>query len=1097
MAVRTTKPKMQTKSSEQENGPSAIPAGAMKAGVHIARRYTHEGVHPFDEMEWMRRTSVITNPDGSVVFKMEDLEVPSSWSQLATDIVASKYFRKAGVPKAGAETSVRQLVKRVAHTIRYAGETLGGYFATAEDAEAFEAELTHLLVQQKGAFNSPVWFNCGLYHEYGIQGSGGNWYWNHKTNTFELTADAYSQPQCSACFIQAVQDDLMSIFNLVKSEARLFKYGSGTGTNFSRLRGKQEKLSGGGTSSGLMSFLEVLDRGAGATKSGGTTRRAAKMVILDMDHPEIIDFINWKLREEQKARALIAAGYPADFNGEAYRTVSGQNSNNSVRMTDEFMNAYLAGGKWNTKCRTTGEICETFEAKDIMTRICEAAWTCADPGVQFDSIINDWHTCAATDRIHASNPCSEYMFLDDSACNLASINLMKFLNTDGTFDVEGYRYACRVFVLAQEILVDFGSYPTQPIAKNSHDYRPLGLGFANLGTLLMVNGIPYDSDEGRAVASALSAIMTGHAYRVSAEISNTKGPFVGYAKNRESILRVIEKHRQAAYGINRDKCPSSLLGAAQEDWDEALAFGKRYGYRNAQVSVIAPTGTIGLLMDCDTTGVEPDFALVKFKKLAGGGYFKIVNQSVTEALKHLNYSDAEIHDIIEYVVGTATLKHVPWVNENALRSKGFMDEDLLKIENVLPSVFELAHAFSIGILGEEMLQRLEFKPQEYRSPDFNLLEALGFSSAEIEEANRVVCGVMTVEGAPLLKPEHLPVFDCANKCGKHGHRFIRPMAHVQMMAAVQPFISGAISKTVNLPKEATVDEIREIYVEGWRLGLKAIALYRDGCKASQPLNTSSSDGKKSEKSETEGEKQPEPQPVLRRRRLPKKRMGFTQEATVGGHKVYLRTGEYEDANLGEIFIDMHKEGAAFRSMMNCFAIAVSLGLQYGVPLKEFVDVFTFTRFEPQGAVDHPNIKIATSVIDYIFRVLGMEYLGQMDFVHKKPVDSEPVSSHKPCCKAHAKAHSQHMHEVPEVSRHQTVTGPTVPKEEVPAPEASLASVTAEGYEVGKGNVISGVLSGHLSTMMGDAPMCNLCGHLTVRNGACYKCLNCGNSIGCS
>lgn len=1096
MKVKTQKTKTQNLESPALHSSSSQPVAESqisKRGLRMSRRFTRPGVHPYDELEWVRRTSVITNPDGSVVFKMEDAEVPASWSQLATDIVVSKYFRKAGVPNTGSETSVRQVVKRLAHSIRVAGEEFGGYFATKEDAEAFEAELTHLLVNQKVAFNSPVWFNCGLHHEYGIKGSGGNWYWNPETNQIEPTPDSYSHPQCSACFIQSVGDDLMSIFELVRSEARLFKFGSGTGTNFSTLRGKQEKLSGGGTSSGLMSFLEVLDRGAGATKSGGTTRRAAKMVVLDMDHPEIVDYIDWKLKEEKKVRALIAAGYPSDFNGEAYRTVSGQNSNNSVRITDEFMNAYLSGGQWQTKFRTTGQVSETFPAKDLLDRICNAAWACADPGVQFDTTINDWHTCASTDRIYASNPCSEYMFLNDTACNLASINLMKFLNADGTFDVEGYRHACRIFIVAQEILVDFASYPTEKIGRNSHDYRPLGLGYANLGTLLMVSGIPYDSEQAFSIGAALTAIMTGHAYLVSAEIAHSKGPFPGYLKNVDSMIRVISKHRDAAYKISSVTCPSYLLKAAKQDWDEALALGKRYGYRNAQATVIAPTGTIGLLMDCDTTGIEPDFALVKFKKLAGGGYFKIVNQSVPAALRKLQYSESEIKEMIEYVLGTASLRNTPWINENALRSKGFTDEDITRIEEKLPSQFELSHAFAPWVLGDEAMARLGFKKEDYKSPKFNLLEILGFSQAEIEEANRIICGSMTVEGAPHLKQEHLPIFDCANKCGKTGERYIQPMAHVRMMAAVQPFISGAISKTVNLPKEATVDEIRDIYVQGWKMGLKAVALYRDGCKASQPLNTTSSD----EKTETKEKQKPE-QPVLKRRRLPKKRSGFTQEAAVGGHKVYVRTGEYEDGGLGEIFIDMHKEGAAFRSMMNCFAIAVSLGLQYGVPLKEFVDVFTFTRFEPQGAVEHPNIKFATSVVDYIFRVLGMEYLGMTDFVHKKPIDSEPLThTSKPIAKVKIMERN--------IAPTQETNGNTVStlKNQSPASgsivKTAFAQATAsnmvELVEVEVGG--AAVLSTHLSTMMGDAPMCNQCGHLTVRSGACYKCLNCGNSIGCS
>ncbi len=1075
-------------------------------GLRIARKFTQEGIHPFDQVEWSRRSSVIANPDGSVVFKMEDVEVPKSWSQLATDIVVSKYFRKAGV-KGGCETSVRQVVKRIARTIRVAGEKLSGYFATAQDAEAFEMELTHLLVNQKAVFNSPVWFNCGLHHEYGIKGSGGNWYWNPETGKIEQTDDSYSHPQCSACFIQSVSDDLMSIFELVKSEARLFKFGSGTGTNFSKLRGRQEKLSGGGTSSGLMSFLEVLDRGAGATKSGGTTRRAAKMVCLDMDHPEIADFINWKVKEERKAKALIASGYPSDFNGEAYRTVSGQNSNNSIRVTDEFMNAVLNGGKWSTRMRTTGETCETFEAKDLFDQICRAAWECADPGLQLDTTINDWHTCSNTDRIHASNPCSEYMFLDDTACNLASINLMKFLNADGTFDVEAYRHTCRIFILAQEILVDFASYPTKLIAQNSHDYRPLGLGYANLGTLLMVNGIPYDSPEGVAMCGALTAIMHGHAYRVSAEIAQSKGAFPGYAKNREPMLRVMEKHRAAVYKINSEKCPPYLLKAAEEDWNDAVLFGKRYGYRNAQVTVIAPTGTIGLLMDCDTTGIEPDFSLIKFKKLAGGGYFKIVNQSVPLALKRLGYSEIEVQEIVEYVVGSCSLKQSPWINESALAVKGFTSDDLLKIEAALPSVFDIGQAFANWVVGEDTLKRLGFKTEQYQVKGFNLLESLGFSKAEIEEASRYVCGTMTIEGAPYLKPEHLPVFDCANRCGKSGKRFIQPLAHIRMMAAAQPFLSGAISKTVNIPNEAAVQDIRGIYIEGWKLGLKAIALYRDGCKASQPLSSSSDDSSKGS-GKSESKAKPAEQPVSfipTRRRLPKKRAGFTQEAKIAGHKLYLRTGEYEDGALGEIFVDMHKEGAAYRSLMNCFAIAVSLGLQYGVPLKEFVDVFTFTRFEPQGPVDHPNIKYATSMIDYVFRVLGMEYLGRTDFIHK-PIDGEVVTPQQK--EMRAKVNKAFVSELSLNGNPPAEKAVRETREPLPAEtESTFASHANVADAISSTHFDSGeelveaktavALNEYLASMMGDAPICNGCGHVTVRNGSCYKCLNCGNSIGCS
>ncbi|MCM8775270.1 MAG: vitamin B12-dependent ribonucleotide reductase, partial [Candidatus Omnitrophica bacterium] len=809
-------------------------------GISIKRRFTKSGVNPLDEIQYVHRTSVITNPDGFAVFKMDDVEVPESWSQLATDIIVSKYFRKAGIPGIGHENSVRQVVYRIAHSLRLAGERLGGYFKTSEEAQAFEDELSYLLVTQRGAFNSPVWFNVGL-NLYGIKGSGGNWYWDPETDTIMQTTDAYSHPQCSACFIQSVQDDLMSIFDLIKSEARLFKYGSGTGTNFSKLRGKQEKLSGGGTSSGLMSFLEVFDRGAGATKSGGTTRRAAKMVCMDMDHPEIVDFINWKVREEKKVKALIASGYSADFNGEAYKTVSGQNSNNSVRITDEFMQAYLSDGVWQTRFRTTGEIYETFKARDLMRQIAYAAWACADPGIQFDTTINDWHTCANTNRIFASNPCSEYMFLDDSACNLSSINLMKFLDADGHFDIEAFRHAIRIFTMAMEIIVDFSSYPTAVIAKNSHEFRALGLGYANLGTLLMVNGISYDSPEARSICSAITAILTGHAYRTSAEIAASKGAFLGFAQNRGSMLRVIQKHRDCAFKISQENCPSYLLEAAHEDWDTALEMGKQYGYRNAQVSVIAPTGTIGLLMDCDTTGIEPDFALVKFKKLAGGGYFKIINQSVPFALSKLGYSHEEIHDIIEYIKGTSRFDSTPWINRETLLGKGLTDGEIAKAEAVLPTVLDLSFAFTRWVLGEETLQRLGFKAEDYNKPNFNLLEELGFSKAEIEEAHNVICGMMTIEGAPHIRTEHLPVFDCANRCGKYGKRFLEPMAHIRMMAAAQPFISGAISKTVNLPTEITVEEIEKIYVESWKLGLKAVALYRDGCKLSQPLSTKTDD----------------------------------------------------------------------------------------------------------------------------------------------------------------------------------------------------------------------------------------------------------------
>jgi ribonucleoside-diphosphate reductase alpha chain len=1141
------------------------------AGVTIARHFTQPGKNPLDEVVYERRSSAITNPDGSIVFKMDGAEIPRDWSQLATDIVISKYFRKAGLfgDKDRGETSVRQVVYRIAHTIRAAGDEFTGYFATRADADAFEAELSYLLVNQVGAFNSPVWFNCGLWHEYEISGGGGNWAWNMDAEKTEArggtrdrrsgtdanavnspagvyeTRGAYERPQCSACFIQAVNDDLMSIYELVKSEARLFKYGSGTGSNFSPIRGKQEKLSGGGTSSGLMSFLEVFDRAAGATKSGGTTRRAAKMVCLDMDHPEIADFINWKVREESKAHALIRGGYSSDFNGEAYHTISGQNSNNSVRVTDDFMRAVLSGGTWQTVARTTGQVCSTYDAKDLWHQLAQAAWGCADPGVQYDSTINRWHTCPNTAPIRASNPCSEYMFLDDSACNLASINLTKLLRQgeDGaqTFDVEGYRHACKVFLLAQEILVDLSSYPTAPIARNSHDYRPLGLGYANLGSMLMQLGIPYDSNQGRSVAGCLTAIMCGHAYKTSAEVAASKGAFAGFAKNRDPMLRVMNMHRDASYAIDRDAsrlpdehgtAPAVLYRAACQDWDEAVALGTRHGYRNAQSTVLAPTGTIGLLMDCDTTGIEPDFALVKFKKLAGGGYFKIVNQSVPPALRRLGYSEHETQEIVAYISGTNTLLAAPEINRRTLREKGLIDADLAKIEAALPSVFDLSSALATWILGEETYARLgATKTVRANATNagraFSLLEHLGFTRAQIDAASDVIVGRMTIEGAPHLRDEHYAVFDCANRCGKTGKRFLAPMSHIQMMAAAQPFLSGAISKTVNLPNDATVEEVAKVYEAGWKLGLKAVALYRDGCKASQPLSSGGSDA--SEGKATESKKatplaadaaltpipktqapQDQTQLTLQisdgqrphglRFRLPKKRSGFTQEARVGGHKIFLRTGEYEDHTLGEIFIDMHKEGAAFRSLMNCFAMSVSIGLQYGVPLETYVEQFTFTRFEPQGLVEgHPYVKFGTSIVDYLFRVLGVEYLHRYDLAHVKPeepaFESGPSSTTGAGSGALVPGSDRLAYTKEAVARSAIMSegleGRVVNHSEAPGP-VSTPLVADHAARAG-----ANALDAHLDAMMGDAPVCDVCGHITVRNGACYKCLNCGNSMGCS
>ncbi len=1112
-----------------------------RRGLHIPRFYTKPGQDPYETVRWTRRTSRITNPDGTVVFEMTDAEVPEHWSQVATDIVVSKYFRKAGVPQydeegqpildeqgkpvLGPERSVRQVVRRLVGCWRDWGERYG-YFATSEDAQAFEDELAYMLLHQIGAPNSPQWFNTGLYWAYRIAGPPqGHWYVDPESGELQQSPDAYSHPSAHACFIQSVEDDLVNpggIFDLVLREARVFKYGAGSGTNFSKIRGEGEPLSGGGTSSGLMSFLKVFDRAAGAIKSGGTTRRAAKMVVVDIDHPDIEKFIRWKAEEEKKVAALVAAGYSADFNGEAYATVSGQNSNNSVRVPDEFLRAVLEDREWHLRWRTDGRIAKTIRARELWNMIAEAAWQCADPGIQYDTTINDWHTCPASGRINASNPCSEYMFLDDTACNLASLNLMKFYDPKtGEFDIAAFRHAIRLWTIVLEITVLMAQYPSREIAWNSYRFRTLGLGYANLGSLLMTMGLPYDSDEARAVAAAITAIMTGEAYATSAEMAEVLGPFPAFPENREHMLRVIRNHRRAAYathpeeyeglhitpqGLDPTHCPPALVAAAREAWDRALELGERYGYRNAQVTLLAPTGTIGLLMDCDTTGIEPDFALVKFKKLAGGGYFKIVNRSVAPALERLGYSPEQIEDILRYVLGTLTLDGAPHINRETLRARGLTDEELARIEAALPGVFELRHAFNTFVLGEAALRRLGFTPEQWSQPGFNLLSALGFTPQHIEEANDVICGRQTVEGAPHLKPEHLPVFDCANKCGKHGSRFIHYMGHIRMMAAVQPFLSGAISKTINMPHDVTVEDVAKAYFEGWRLGLKALAIYRDGSKLSQPLSTRSS-GEKDEKHKaasaeartaTEPEKQVHVVVVERPRRrpLPAKRRGFTYEGRVGGQKVYLRTGEYEDGTLGEIFVDVAKEGASFRSLMNCFAIAVSKGLQYGVPLEEFVDTFTFQRFEPQGIVEgHPNIKMATSIIDYIFRVLGYEYLGRTDFVQVPPSD-QPVQVR------------QTGTETPQ--EHTSAAGPSSKSEETSNPssvprtringQAELAPELVAVTLAGNGAIHRlqrDALDEQLAQLMGDAPFCDVCGHLTVRNGSCYKCLNCGNSLGCS
>src|SRR4051812_12028101 len=1012
-----------------------------KKGLRFERRFTKEGVSPFELFQYDYRTSIIRNPTGEVVFEMNNVEVPKQWSQIATDILAQKYFRKAGVPQPdgslGRETSAKQVAHRLANCWRVWGERYG-YFASEKDAQVFYDELVYSILNQMCVPNSPQWFNTGLYESYGIKGKPqGHYYVDPIDGELKKSTSAYERPQPHACFILSVTDDLVNdggIMDLWVREARIFKYGSGVGTNFSNLRGEGEKLSGGGTSSGLMSFLKIGDRAAGAIKSGGTTRRAAKMVCLDLDHPEIMSFINWKVEEEKKVGALINAGYASDYEGEAYRTVSGQNSNNSVRIPNSFFEKLEKGEDWELTARSDGRVMKKVSSRELWNQISYAAWRCADPGTQYNTTINEWHTCPEGGEIRASNPCSEYMFLDNTACNLASANLMKFYDFEtGTLDVEGFEYTCRLWTTVLEVSVLMAQFPSKEVAQLSYEYRTLGLGYANLGTLLMVSGIPYDSEKARAIAGSITAIMTGIAYKTSAEMAEVLGAFPRYEENKEHMLRVMRNHRLAAYdadsyeklsvkpqGLKAQYCPDYMLSAACKAWDEAVEMGEKYGYRNAQTTVIAPTGTIGLVMDCDTTGVEPDFALVKFKKLSGGGYFKIINQSVPQALKNLGYTAKEADAIIKYAVGSASFEGAPFINAQSLSEKGFIAEEIKKLTDALKSAFEIGFVFNRFTLGEACLERLGFTAEEYLDWNFNLLEALGFSDEQIDAANDFICGTMTVEGAPFLKPEHLSVFDCANKCGKKGERFIHAHGHIRMMGATQPFISGAISKTINLPNEASVEEIAYCYLLSWQLGLKANALYRDGSKLSQPLSNKSDKKKKKGESKEEAE-QPEASKlrpdsnivdlskltvedlleevtkrmhastdtqlkrklsdIVQRKSLPAKRRGFTQKAKIGGQVIFLRTGEYSDNTLGEIFIDLAKEGSTLRSLMNCFAIAVSVGLQYGVPLEEFVEKFVFTKFEPAGMVDHPNIKTTTSLVDFVFRALAYEYLGRTDLVH--------------------------------------------------------------------------------------------------------------------
>jgi adenosylcobalamin-dependent ribonucleoside-diphosphate reductase len=1419
--------------------------GHSQVGLRIPRRFTVEGHDPYESIKWVKRDSRITNPDGSVVFEVKDAEVPSTWSQVATDIIVSKYFRKAGVPQVdgegravldesgspvlGSEISSRQVFDRLATTWRWWGET-HGYFATPSDAQAYEDEMKFMLANQIASPNSPQWFNTGLAHAYDITGTAqGFWFVDPVSGEMTESPDAYTHPAPHACFINSVSDDLVNpggIMDLWVREARLFKMGSGTGSNFSQIRAENEKLSGGGKSSGVMGFLRIGDRAAGAIKSGGTTRRAAKMVILDLDHPDIEEFINWKKHEEDKARVLIQhGGYPADFNGEAYATVSGQNSNNSVRVPSEFIEAVRTDRDWNLTDRITGKVRKTLRARDLWRKVAEAAWACADPGVQFDTIINEWHTSPAGGKIRATNPCSEYVFLDDTACNLASINLGKFYDDEsGRFDIESYEHAIRLWTITLEVSVTMAHFPSREIARGSYDYRTLGLGYANLGTLLMRMGLPYDSNEGRAVAGAITAILTGYAYATSAELASAIGPFPKFAENRDAMLRVIRNHRRASYdvaqseydglshyvmGIDAEFAPHDLLTAARQSWDLALDMGERHGYRNAQVTVIAPTGclvggslipterglvrlrslgdpqgerwqylglkvgtdegpqtatnfylngsepvitvttargyriqgtpthrikvvgrhgrwnwkrfaeisaedlvplqlgqlfgehrdvrlsdigevtpdvaeliglvvgfgrvigdelviggnqtevalllkrafgeetatngaeiavslvakprlralaafaglhtipdpilatnnaeiyrafssqlvgvaveeslardlqnvqlaiglpselvaadggyqvkvsadfteasyvldavetvelgdeqwtfdlsvpanvtyvangfvshnTIGLQMDCDTTGVEPDFALVKFKKLAGGGYFKIVNQSVAPALKNLGYEPNQIEDIVRYIVGTSSLEGAPHINKPALLEKGFDALDLAKIEKALPAVFELKHAFNPFVLGEPAMQRLGFTADEYATFDFDLLRSLGYSSREIREATEWVCGQQMVEGAPHLADDHLAVFDTANRNGRNGRRLIHHSGHIKMLAATQPFLSGAASKTINLPNEATIEDIEESYMLSFELGVKCMALYRDGSKASQPLSAGSDDAQSDEESEAISAAHEIDKKILwgkipagmsptqaysqgmhpPRFILPPRRSGYTQEARIGGHKVYVRTGEYDDGTLGELFIDLAKEGATLRGILSCFAIAVSKGLQFGVPLEEFVDTFTFQTFEPRGMVEgHPNIKMANSIVDYVFRALAVEYLKRDDLAQVPPNREGELPEPKKGLAIDAGVQLDLTDAVAEGEVSAVVAAVKMfeRKTQVVATEARVMQVaSASDRDAG-----TAAMQSALGGMMGDAPLCDTCGHITIRNGSCYKCLNCGNSLGCS
>ncbi len=1238
--------------------------------MRIARRFTRPGHDPYEGVAFATRESRIVNPDGSAVFEAAALHMPAAWSQVAVDIMAQKYLRKRGVPSAlrhaweadvppwlwrseaephaqdsEGETDARQAFHRLAGTWTYWGWK-HGYFDAEEDAAAFYDELCYMLATQRAAPNSPQWFNTGLHWAYGISGPAqGHWYVDPASRELTASTSAYERPQPHACFIQSVSDDLVNdggIMDLWTREARIFKYGSGTGSNFSALRGEGEPLSGGGRSSGLMSFLKIGDRAAGAIKSGGTTRRAAKMVIVDADHPDIETFIDWKAVEEQKVAALVAGSrvirralrdvvdatadgfdaaanrplrraiararrdgvpeayiqralqlaqhgaaplalreFDTDWQGEAYLTVAGQNSNTSVRVDARFLDAVRAGDDWRLTRRTDGSVHKTLPARALWDRIAHAAWQSADPGLQYDTTINEWHTTPAGGRINASNPCSEYMFLDDTACNLASLNLLAFYDQERTlFDIDAYEHAARLWTVVLEISVLMAQYPSRAIAQRSYEYRTLGLGYANLGALLMVQGIPYDSAEALAQTGALTAILTGVAYATSAELAAALGAFPRYDENRAAMLRVMRNHRRAAYArptseyeeltvlpqpLDAATCPRDLLTAAQRAWDRALVLGETHGYRNAQTTLIAPTGTIGLLMDCDTTGVEPDFALVKFKKLAGGGYFRIINQSVPGALRRLGYSAEQSAAIVAYCAGTATLDGAPHINRHALAARGFTPALLDAIDAALPAAFDITFAFNRYALGDDFCRDvLGFSDAQLADPAFSVLEGLGFTRTQIEEANDHIGGRMTIEGAPHLREEHYAVFDCANRCGKYGTRYIAPLAHVRAMAAAQPFLSGAISKTINMPFDATVQDVADVYMSAADSMVKALALYRDGSKLSQPLASALWDAPEDEldaddiadalaierpalHSAVEHPAVVAAQRIIAdlergaRESLPARRRGYAQKAQVGGHSIYLHTGEFAQPDpltgaprLGELFVSMSKEGASFGALMNCFAIAVSIGLQHGVPLEAYVDSFIFQKFEPNGIVaGHDRIRMATSIIDYIFRELAVSYLGRDDLAHFGPelavelapdeLDIESPQAFAPTSTpgvaypvVAGDAAGAAVAAAPGVALPASApwsSEPSAPPATVLAPEppASPAPAlpAAPAPQLPPGVLATTFVQLPLHTSQAvrvtqarqrgfEGDPCDECGQLMmVRNGTCLKCMNCGATSGCS